>query len=844
MTNSEPSLLSKPYERKIFLEFLKNQFLTNGFSQGIEDLDCEVIDNIKTFKTVTKIGWDESLDLEIIEIEHEKDSDPRISLTKGIHRLMSYYGYESSLVVFKAPGSDKWRLSLVTQEYEVKLTGKVARKYSNPKRYSFALGKDITIKTAQQHLMKGKVQGVADLQSRFSVEALNKEFYKQIKEQYDNLCQQIQLPNPNMDSQEVENNRKDFALRLIGRLIFCWFLRAKSWITEDVLSSQAVNNYNNLGGYYHSVLELLFFDTLNQAVENRATDIQDSLKNALKKIPYLNGGLFEPKESDYFDKSQLEFSDRINHQLKIPDEIIKSILGLFEEYHFTVDESTSSDQEIGIDPEMMGKVFENFILDRSAKGAFYTPREIVDYMVSSSLVENLKTKFTVLPQTKEQVLEWVNMKDIELQKQIKGKPNAKVIINNSVFLNKISVSAYLVAKLRGQVFDFKTHDFDKCNPHSEINLEIWQDLLNGNFEITHRFIPNPNISNVKNLSFTVPKVGYIIKINSQQLVCFFTILFNDTLQLDTFYRIYDEKKIAKLCGKNSVKALRILINYTHSQGLSEQSILKLLEVYIDKRNTSQLLELSKTSLMDPWLHILTSLADPGFSALRETYKLILPNNPNIVKSIFGSDQVLGYIKEVTDNSFFSSSNQTISNIITHLSSIKVFDPACGSGAFPMGILQKLTEIIHTLDETQSIYNIKKSILENCIYGVDIMPIAVEISRLRCWLSLLVDEVTPEPLPNLEFKFVCANSLIGITKEPKQSIDTRLEDLEADLENLRKETFRPQQSKIDLSKKWVKITNELYRLQIETGFYKSKDASTDLTSWNPFENKPASFFDPE
>ena len=342
-----------------------------------------------------------------------------------------------------------------------------------------------------------------------NIKELSDKFYKQIKIRYDDLVENIVLPPQNSPSLDI---KKDFALRLVGRLIFCWFLKAKGWIPSTLLSFEAINQ-----NYYRQILEPLFFESLNKDPKDR--DFDEKYK--FESVPYLNGGLFEAKTDDYYKPNQLDPIDRQNILLKIPNTQIQDIFSLFDEYYFTIDENTSTEQEIGVDPEMMGRIFENFILNRSSTGSFYTPREIVDYMVTSSLKEVLKTK-----------------------------------------------------------------------------------------EIPSNVVEN----------------------------------------------LFDDKYW------NATEAFR---------------------------------------------------------------------------KDFGH------------------------KIVASLKSLKILDPACGSGAFPMGVLQKLTEIIHHLEPEKSLYEIKLDILQNCIYGVDILPIATEISRLRCWLSLVVDEDKndPKPLPNLEFKFVTANSLV-------------------------------------------------------------------------------------
>ena len=877
-------LFQQAYNQNNFIRFLTNDFLTNDFEPNNQNLTEDITD-IKTFEvfeSLEHIGTDPTLGLDILVIRTTKANAPRIVITKAVHRLLGYYGYSKALVVFWNPDSPIWRLSLVTQSYEVaqglnlnsksnskaNSKAKIQRNYSNPKRFSFTLGEGIaTQKTAQKYLISsGRVIDEADLLSRFSTEAINKEFYTGIKAQYDSLWTSIRLSNSstetkkdkndnnNINDKEYNKDRKDFALRLVGRLIFCWFLRAKGWMPDSVLSSKAVDinndnnnndnqsNINNGLGYYHNVLESIFFDTLNQPQEKRTSSIKDQLQD----IPYLNGGLFEAKtghKSDYYLPNQFL------HNLIIPDNNIKSLLELFEQYHFTIDESSSTDQEIGIDPEMMGKIFENLILERSETGSFYTPREIVDYMVSSSLVESLKTQFLVLPQTIDQIINWVKIPIDQLQASISLKPNQKVIFSNS--LGAISVSAYLIAKLRGQLFSVNTGQFVVCNAHNEITLEVWNSFLDGEFRVLHSFVPSPNKVNItqlesENLSILVPKIGYIININNQKYAVIGTIHFDAKFQIDTFYEIYEDKKITKLCGTNSQKSLLELVNYLKSKDLNDQSILKLLEIYVDKKNTSQLLESLYSSRMDAIPSYTQSWQSANISALQEVYRYILPNDNNLVKIITTVDPIMVYIKQVLDNNYFSVQTQKTNQIQKYLSNLKIFDPACGSGAFPMGILQKLTEVIHNIDPTRSIYDIKKTILENCIYGSDIMPIAVEISRLRCWLSLVVDQTTKptqakDRLPNLEFKFVCANSLIGIKQLDSGLGQEEIATKQKELSQLRKLAFQPSQNKIKLQQDWHIITRELFELQINNGFY-DQNTGTDLTTWNPFDNESSPFFD--
>jgi adenine-specific DNA-methyltransferase len=251
----------------------------------------------------------------------------------------------------------------------------------------------------------------------------------------------------------------------------------------------------------------------------------------------------------------------------------------------------------------------------------------------------------------------------------------------------------------------------------------------------------------------------------------------------------------------------------------------------------------KESWVDAYLTIQLNFADPRFSTIQDTYKDILPHEYSVVKKIFGKDMVMDSVEAILDNAFLSMQDQTRQDIIKYLESLRIIDPACGSGAFPMGILQKMVDVIHELDPAQSIFDIKTNILKECIYGCDLLPIAVEISRLRAWLSLIVDEPNdqkPDLLPNLEFKFVCANSLVGIQKGDVVYLsDPLVESNKQELDKIRKLTFEPGHNKAELEQKWKDASYALSHA-MATGY---KDREYELVnSWNPFQNKPSDFFD--
>ena len=186
-----------------------------------------------------------------------------------------------------------------------------------------------------------------------------------------------------------------------------------------------------------------------------------------------------------------------------------------------------------------------------------------------------------------------------------------------------------------------------------------------------------------------------------------------------------------------------------------------------------------------------------------------------------------------------NSKNITKTILEALDSYKVLDPACGSGAFPMGMIQLLVRTYERLLKSFDAYELKLSIIENNIFGVDIEPMAIEISRLRAWLSVIIDEPDKskiQPLPNLDFKFVCANSLISLSQDDDNIFDDQ--DLDLKLSDIRQKYFnaRIKSSKDNWQKKYYELTTGKIQLWESV-------RSEQLKSFDPFiVKKPASFFD--
>ena len=432
--------------------------------------------------------------------------------------------FDAALVVFDS--GDHWRLSFICD---------IKDEATSPKRYTYVFGSDdLLYRTPIERFNFLKKKGVSfeTLKAAFSVEALSDEFFDKYREQYADFIQYItgkrfvkvgskweekMLGEPNVALMQAfnynEKKIRDYVKKMMGRITFLHFLQRKGWMCGDLnYMHNMFENSAYKNDYLDSVLEPLFFGILNTKPTEREILFtkygwDKSLLAEWKDIPYLNGGLFERDEED-------------EPKSRFPAEYFKRLFQFFSEYNFTIDENDPNDAEVGVDPEMLGKIFENLLEDNKDKGAFYTPKEIVRYMCQESLIAYLET-------------------------------------NTSIAKDKI-----------------------------------------------RQFVLSPE------------------------------------------------------------------------EGVKD-----------------------------------------------------IPENKK-------------------------------PKLLTALKEVKICDPAIGSGAFPMGLLNELLHCREVLSgDHYDRAEIKKSIIQNNIYGVDIEKGAVDIARLRFWLSIVVDEETPSPLPNLDYKIMQGNSLI-------------------------------------------------------------------------------------
>lgn len=381
---------SEKYDRKKFQLFLK-EFLPEDLFEKIEEL--QVDEGNQYFKKAVLLGSVKSLEeLVIIEVERKKTEKSRITITKELFKFLNTYGYSKALVVTFSEKEPHYRFSLIKSDFNWSGT-KVNKEFSNPKRLSFLLGEGSKIHTATKHLIKkGKISDFEDLHTRFNIEIINDEFYEHYKNLFLDLKDKLDGDKQfSSFAKKINLSNGDFAKRLLGQVIFCYFLQKKGWLGTnknksfvDGDSSFLRNKFEQYKkqnkNFFNNFLEFFFYQGLNNKNEN------NFVKQIDCKVPYIGGGLFEYYEGYDWKKENLNIpNSTFSNSNK------NGILDIFELYNFTVDENENIDVEISIDPEMLGKTFEKLldVKDRKSSGTFYTPREIVRFMSEDSLISYL-----------------------------------------------------------------------------------------------------------------------------------------------------------------------------------------------------------------------------------------------------------------------------------------------------------------------------------------------------------------------------------------------------------------------------------------------------------------------
>lgn len=632
-------------------------------------------------KTALRLGNITLSDGETIAV-YEVELNDKVDISRnkrGIRDMLTSdwrgMGYIGAFVFSYRKNESSLRFSYVSETWNFDKDGNYEKRSTDTMRYTYLLGEGRGCRTAIDRFttLKESKQALSDITAAFSVETLTKLFYKDLFDWYLWAISpdgNISFPNNTAIEEDDREDLEKKIIRMITRIIFVWFIKQKNLVPGNLFDENFIETIlkdfdsqsSTSGTYYNAILQNLFFATLNRAIEDENgekrgfaervgfTDVKtlyrydelftiskDEIIRLFSEVPFLNGGLFECLDKtktldgvskayyyDGFSRNASKFSDgRYRYRAVVPNILFfapeKGLFSILARYNFTIEENTPEEQQVALDPELLGKVFENLLgaynpetkeTARNQSGSFYTPREIVGYMVDESLI------------------------------------------------------AYL----------------------------------------------------------------------------------GDT----PFHR----------------------------------------------------------------------------SLFAQNFK---------------------YEPERTSE---------YNEIARKLKSVKVIDPACGSGAFPMGMLNRMIDILQRIEPDENTYAQKLTIIENCLYGSDIQSIAVQITKLRFFISLICDcEKDPSKpnfgiptLPNLETKFVAANSLIGKKRNVQSNLfeNPEIKPTKEALTEIRHEHFMAKSAvtKRRLREQDQNLREKLASLLAENNDFAPEDAK-QLASWNPYDQNTVSrFFDPE
>lgn len=329
----------------------------------------------------------------------------RVGVQAVIHRVMDTYS--GAFMIFHYDNDVKWDWRFTFCQMKDK------GEFTDNKRYTFLLGPNQSCRTAAQNFQKladlHENISIKDIVAAFDVEALSKAFFDGYKRHYERFVEFItgkrfvkeggkfvektsHDPHPEYYPAFGSDDKavRDYTKLLLARIVFLHFLQKKGWLgvpkggkwgdgdEQFMKHLYERSSEEQKEDFLESVLEPLFFDALN-GDRSSSKDVFDTKVVGEVRVPYLNGGLFSKDALD-------------DVVIRYPKEFFGDFLEFLYQYNFTIDENDPNDAQVGIDPEMLGKIFENLLEDNKDKGAFYTPKEIVQYMCQESLIACLETK--------------------------------------------------------------------------------------------------------------------------------------------------------------------------------------------------------------------------------------------------------------------------------------------------------------------------------------------------------------------------------------------------------------------------------------------------------------------
>lgn len=494
--------MDKGVGRKIVTETFQNSFNKERFIYFVKNL-LNTIDESKSFqargyvkeqfkqqagiiKTYERVGTytdpdGKSIDILIVYLEKEKSIEKaRVTLRNFVADYLKQRDQkDAGLVAFVSPDYKDWRFSLIKMDYKFEegKSGKmkVVEEFTSARRWSFLVGENESSHTAKIRLAPiieddEHNPTLKELEDAFNIEKVTKEFFEKYRELYLRVYETLNdviNSHPNIKNDFAEKNVGiiDFSKKLLGQIVFLYFLQKKGWFGVPMkkdwgdgdrkflrtLFEEAVGKGKN---YFNDYLEPLFYEAL---AKERDEDFYSRFEC---KIPFLNGGLFDPINNYDWVNTNIDLPNDIfsNDRKTNEGDIGDGVLDIFDCYNFTVKEDEPLEKEVAIDPEMLGKVFENLleVKDRKSKGTYYTPREIVHYMCEQSLLNYLSIELEgkVKKEDIEKLIKYgESVIENETQTEAKGKETKK-------YSYKLPESIRKNAKL----IDEKLADIKVCDP--------------------------------------------------------------------------------------------------------------------------------------------------------------------------------------------------------------------------------------------------------------------------------------------------------------------------------------------------------------------------------------------
>src|SRR3989338_6738687 len=562
------------FEKERFTGFIKN--LLNRIEEATFTYQGQFIPDaykgyISSLERIGKFNDGENrIDMLIIKLQKETSLERARTMQRNFVAgyLQGKYGSsnekEAALVAFVSPDEEDWRFSLVKMDYRFEQTKtgrvKVKEEYTPARRWSFLVGKNENSHTAQSRLVNILADDkysptLAELEQAFDIETVTKEFfikYRELfirtKEELDKVLKNNAKIRTDFEAKGV--NTVDFAKKLLGQITFLYFLQKKGWFgvgrdaewgtgSKHFLRELFKKKHGDYKNFFNDILEPLFYEALR--IDRSHDDDFYSRFNC--KIPFLNGGLFDPINNyDWVHTDIFLPNDLFSNDYKTKEgDKGKGILDIFDRYNFTVKEDEPLEKEVAVDPEMLGKVFENLleVKDRKSKGTYYTPREIVHYMCQESLVNYLATELEKKVSKKdiETLIKYgESVVEHEAEVESRGKEtktyshklpksikdNAKLIdekletiricdpaVGSGVFpvgmMNEIirtrnALTSYLKTKKGRTIYDFKRHAIQNCLYGVDIDLgaveiaklRLWLSLIVDEEDIK-QIKPLPNL---------------------------------------------------------------------------------------------------------------------------------------------------------------------------------------------------------------------------------------------------------------------------------------------------------------------------------------------------------------